>query len=105
MDRIHHLTERFLSTFSDPVHKPVSSFNNCLAYLKVARHGATLTDDLLRKYQNSYLALEYLMELEKNAADGTAYIIKLLFPSMYDIIVDKLKESFKLKEQKSVVLA
>ena len=103
MDRICHLTERFLCIFSDPVHKSVSSFSNCLAYLEVARHGATLTDDLLQEYQNSYLALEYLTELEKNAADGTAYTIKLLFPKMYDIIVQKLKESFK--KQKSVVLA
>ena len=84
MDRIRHLTERFLCIFSDPVHKSVSSFSNCLAYLEVARHGATLTDDLLQEYQNSYLALEYLTELEKNAADGTAYTIKLLFPKMYD---------------------
>ena len=99
MDRIHHLTERFLRTFSDPVHQ-FSSFNNCLTYLEVARHGATLTNHLLQKYKNSYLALEYLTELEKNA-DG-AYTIKLQFPSMYDVIVNKLKESFK--ERKIAVL-
>ena len=93
MRKIMLLTERFLSTLSDTAYRSV--FNDCLVLLECARHHTSLSSALIDKYKDSYLNLEYLAMLEENEVNGKSHTtLKLIFPPMYNVIVDELKQRY-----------
>ena len=85
--RITELTTRFNSTLNNPVY--ATAFNDSLVFLECARHNKYISDTQLNIHDKSYLCLEHLAILECDKGKGTR--IKLIFPPMYHVIVDKLK--------------
>ena len=97
-ERIKSLTKRFLSTLSDRAYS--SEFNDCLTLLEYARHHTSLSNALKDKYKSSYLHLEHLAVLEENEDNGESHTtLNLIYPPMYRIIVDQLKECYSQKKK------
>ena len=88
--KITELTRTFISTLRDEVYG--TAFNSCLTFLECARHNVNLKPSQVQQYKKkSYLKKEYLTVLE---GDKESPRIKLLFPPMYNTIVQQLKSKF-----------
>ena len=97
--KINELTRTFISTLRDEVYG--TTFNSCLTFLECARHNVNLEPFQVEQYNDSYLKKEYLTVLE---GDKESPRIKLLFPPMYNKIVQQLKSKFEDNDAKVCAL-
>ena len=97
--KITELTRTFISTLRDEVYG--TTFNGCLTFLECARHNVNLKPSQVEQYKRSYLKKEYLTVLE---GDKESPRIKLLFPPMYNKIVQQLKSKFEDHDAKVCAL-
>lgn len=97
--KINELTRTFISMLHDEVY--VTTFNGCLTLLECARHNVHLKPSQVEQYNRSYLKQEYLTVLE---GDKESPRIKLLFPPMYNEIVQRLKDKFEDQDAKVCAL-
>lgn len=89
-NKMNELAKAFISTLYNLIYS--GDFNGCLELLECARHNVDLNPAQLAQYKRSYLERKYLTTLE---VDEGSHRVKLLFPTMYNRVVERLKVMYR----------